>query len=156
MPSQPLPRHSGRNEKSPEAFRIISEVAEEIGVKPHVLRFWETKFPQLKPVKRAGGRRYYRPEDVELLKKIKKLLRQDNYRIEGAQKLLKVNSHNLPAAAAGSSTAVSAETALPKLSVEERIASMDKILSEQNGSGLDREGLIHELAKIRDALGNKD
>ena len=72
--------------KSQAAFRTIAEVAEELGVGTHVLRFWETKFSQLKPMKRNGGRRYYRPDDVELLKCIKNLLYVKRLTIEGAQK----------------------------------------------------------------------
>lgn len=75
--------------KSPEAFRTISEVAEELGVQQHVLRFWETKFPQITPLKRGGGRRYYRPEDVDFLKHIQKLLHDDKYTIKGVQQLFK-------------------------------------------------------------------
>lgn len=75
--------------KSPEAFRTISEVAEELGVQQHVLRFWETKFPQIKPLKRGGGRRYYRPEDVDFLKHVQKLLHEDKYTIKGVQQLFK-------------------------------------------------------------------
>lgn len=75
--------------KSPGAFRTISEVAEDLDVPPHVLRFWETKFSQIKPMKRGGGRRYYRPEDVDLLRKIRALLYKDGYTIKGVQKLLK-------------------------------------------------------------------
>ena len=75
--------------KAESAFRTISEVAEELGVQQHVLRFWETKFTQVKPLKRGGGRRYYRPEDVALLKKIHTLLYAEGYTIKGVQKLLK-------------------------------------------------------------------
>jgi DNA-binding transcriptional MerR regulator len=75
--------------KSPEAFRTISEVSTELDVPQHVLRFWETRFTQIKPVKRAGGRRYYRPEDVELLRGIRSLLYADGYTIKGVQKILR-------------------------------------------------------------------
>ncbi|MCE8511115.1 MerR family transcriptional regulator [Ruegeria pomeroyi] len=75
--------------KSPDAFRTISEVAEWLGVQAHVLRFWESKFSQVKPVKRAGGRRYYRPADMQLLGGIKKLLHDDGMTIKGVQKLLR-------------------------------------------------------------------
>ena len=75
--------------KSPEAFRTISEVAETLDVPPHVLRFWETRFPQIKPVKRGGGRRYYRPEDVRLLRGIRGLLYDDGMTIKGVQKILR-------------------------------------------------------------------
>ena len=75
--------------KSKSAFRTIAEVAEELGVATHVLRFWETKFPQIKPMKRTGGRRYYRPDDVELVRTIKEYLYDKRYTIEGVQKLFK-------------------------------------------------------------------
>ncbi|GLK55386.1 DNA-binding transcriptional MerR regulator [Methylopila capsulata] len=76
-------------EKGPEAFRTISEVAEELGVPQHVLRFWETRFPQIKPIKRGGGRRYYRPNDVDLLTGIKHLLYGEGYTIRGVQRILR-------------------------------------------------------------------
>ncbi len=75
--------------KSKAAFRTIAEVAEELGVATHVLRFWETKFPQIKPMKRNGGRRYYRPDDVEIVKTIKDFLYNKRYTIEGVQKVFK-------------------------------------------------------------------
>ena len=77
--------------KSPEAFRTISEVSKDLSLPQHVLRFWETKFAQIKPIKRGGGRRYYRPEDVKLLKGIKSLLYNDGYTIRGVQKVIKEN-----------------------------------------------------------------
>lgn len=76
-------------DKSPEAFRTISEVADVLEVPPHVLRFWETRFAQVKPVKRGGGRRYYRPEDVRLLRGIRGLLYDDGMTIKGVQKILR-------------------------------------------------------------------
>jgi DNA-binding transcriptional MerR regulator len=78
-------------DKAPEAFRTISEVAEELDVPKHVLRFWEGKFAQLKPMKRGGGRRYYRPEDVALLRGIRVLLYNSGYTIKGVQKILREN-----------------------------------------------------------------
>ena len=75
--------------KSPEAFRTISEVAGELDVPQHVLRFWEGRFTQIKPVKRAGGRRYYRPEDVDLLRGIRTLLYGEGFTIKGVQKILR-------------------------------------------------------------------
>ncbi|MEX2199828.1 MAG: MerR family transcriptional regulator [Dongiaceae bacterium] len=80
---------SERRGKSANAFRTISEVADELAVPQHVLRFWETKFPQVKPLKRGGGRRYYRPEDVALLSEIRALLYSDGYTIRGVQKLFR-------------------------------------------------------------------
>lgn len=75
--------------KSVEAFRTIAEVADELGVPKHVLRFWEIKFPQIRPMKRGGGRRYYRPEDLELLRGIQALLHAEAYTIKGVQKILR-------------------------------------------------------------------
>ncbi|WP_300542881.1 MerR family transcriptional regulator [Maricaulis sp.] len=79
------------SKKSPEAFRTISEAAEEIGVPAHVLRFWESKFPQISPLKRAGGRRFYRPQDLQLLRGVKRLLYEDGFTIKGARKFIKDN-----------------------------------------------------------------
>lgn len=76
-------------EKAPGAFRTIGELSQELGVAQHILRYWETKFPQLKPLQRAGNRRYYRPADVELARKIHRLLSQDGYTVRGVQKLLR-------------------------------------------------------------------
>ncbi len=78
-------------DKAPEAFRTISEVADQLDVPQHVLRFWETRFSQIRPMKRGGGRRYYRPADVDLLKGIRTLLYGEGYTIRGAQKILKDN-----------------------------------------------------------------
>ena len=89
-----------RPAKSAEAFRTISEVSGELDVPQHVLRFWETKFAQVRPLKRAGGRRYYRPEDIGLLRTIRDLLYRDGYTIKGAQKLLRERNAR-PHAAAG-------------------------------------------------------
>ena len=83
---QPSPRGG---EKSPSAFRTISEVANELNIPQHVLRFWESKFNQIKPMKRGGGRRYYRPEDIGLLRSIRDLLYHDGYTIKGVQRLLR-------------------------------------------------------------------
>ncbi|MBD8552996.1 MerR family transcriptional regulator [Rhizobium sp. CFBP 8762] len=87
-------------EKSPDAFRTISEVADDLDLPQHVLRFWETRFPQIKPMKRGGGRRYYRPEDVDLLKGIRHLLYDHGYTIKGVQKLLKTNGNKFVSAIA--------------------------------------------------------
>ena len=76
-------------EKSPDAFRTISEVADDLDLPQHVLRFWETRFSQIKTLKRGGGRRYYRPDDVQLLRGIKHLLYGEGYTIKGVQRLLR-------------------------------------------------------------------
>lgn len=80
---------NGRSAKADDAFRTISEVATTLGVPQHVLRFWETRFPQLRPIKRGGNRRYYRPEDVALARALNRLLYSDGYTVKGVQKLLK-------------------------------------------------------------------
>lgn len=87
-------------DKSPDAFRTISEVADDLDLPQHVLRFWETRFTQIRPMKRGGGRRYYRPEDVELLKGIRHLLYDHGYTIKGVQKLLKTNGNKFVSAIA--------------------------------------------------------
>ena len=76
-------------DKAPDAFRTISEVAEDLDLPQHVLRFWETRFAQIRPMKRGGGRRYYRPDDVELLRGIRHLLYGEGYTIKGVQRILK-------------------------------------------------------------------
>jgi DNA-binding transcriptional MerR regulator len=89
-PPQPsAQRPARRAPKSADAFRTISEVADELEVPQHVLRFWESKFPQIKPLKRAGGRRYYRPDDVVMLRRIRNCLYDQGYTIKGVQKLLR-------------------------------------------------------------------
>src|SRR6516164_4905377 len=81
-----------RTGKSETAFRTTGEVSEELDLPAHVLRFWESKFPEIKPLKRGGGRRYYRPEDVDLLRQIRYFLYQEGYTIRGVQKLLRENA----------------------------------------------------------------
>jgi DNA-binding transcriptional MerR regulator len=76
-------------DKAPDAFRTISEVADDLDIPQHVLRFWESRFPQIKPMKRAGGRRYYRPDDVDLLRGIRHLLYGEGYTIRGVQRILR-------------------------------------------------------------------
>ncbi len=95
IPGRRPMKAKGGVQKSAGAFRTISEVAGELNVEQHVLRFWETKFTQIKPLKRGGGRRYYRPEDVELLKNIHHLLYSEGYTIKGVQKLLSATRGNL-------------------------------------------------------------
>ena len=93
---RPVAATPQRMGKSAAAFRTISEVATELQVPQHVLRFWETKFSQVKPLKRGGGRRYYRPEDIELLRRIRALLYEDGYTIRGVQRLLREGSLRAP------------------------------------------------------------
>jgi len=103
-----------RGSKSAEAFRTISEVATDLDVPQHVLRFWETKFTQVRPMKRGGGRRYYRPEDVDLLRSIRALLYDDGYTIKGVQKLLREGGRK-PDEPAPQEAAAHAETVAPAI-----------------------------------------
>ena len=115
----------GRLKKSPLAFRTISEVADDLHVPQHVLRFWETRFPQVKPLKRGGGRRYYRPDDVALLRRISDLLYIQGYTIKGVQRLLIEGNGALP------NEIPPADTLDPDglASVEQAFAKPDTILS---------------------------
>ncbi len=109
--------------KSPAAFRTIAEVAVELDLPQHVLRFWETKFPQIKPLKRRGGRRYYRPADIELLREIKRLLHEDGFTIRGAQKFLREQGAAGPRTSPrpGSTAAAEAEEDASDQTPEERL-----------------------------------
>ena len=93
-------------EKSADAFRTISEVAEDLDLPQHVLRFWETRFQQIRPLKRAGGRRYYRPADIVLLRAIRQLLYDEGYTIKGVQRLLKEQGARGLSTASGAPSAV--------------------------------------------------
>ena len=112
----------GRAKKAPNAFRTISEVADELHIPQHVLRFWETKFPQVKPLKRGGGRRYYRPDDIQLLRRISDLLYIQGYTIKGVQRLLRDGggqlSDDIPPAPAAERLAAAAERAVPPTALE--------------------------------------
>jgi len=106
-----------RAKKAPNAFRTISEVADELHIPQHVLRFWETKFPQVKPLKRGGGRRYYRPDDIQLLRRVSDLLYIQGYTIKGVQRLLREGggtlSDDIPPAPAAERAAAEAERVDP-------------------------------------------
>jgi DNA-binding transcriptional MerR regulator len=104
-PAQATSPSTRRSGKSETAFRTIGEVAEDLEIPAHVLRFWESKFPQLKPLKRGGGRRYYRPEDIQLLRHIRQCLYQEGYTIRGVQKLLDGQAPAMAHAAEASDTA---------------------------------------------------
>ncbi len=115
-------------DKSPDAFRTISEVAEDLDLLQYVLRFWATRFLQIKPMKRGGGRRYYRPEDVDLLKGIRHLLYDHGYTIKGVQKLLKTNGNRFVIAVAnGDMASVEALAAAQEPSTPEpRVTNVDE------------------------------
>ncbi len=143
--------------KSAAAFRTISEVAEDLGVQQHVLRFWETKFSHVKPLKRGGGRRYYRPEDISLLKAIHNLLYVEGYTIKGVQKLLRDVGKNQivlnfsDVKERGDDTVTTTQT---------KTAAVDDV--EQNGAGKlsakQRRGLesvLEELKELRGMIKNR-
>ena len=142
---------SRRRGKSESAFRTISEVAEELDLPQHVLRFWETKFVQIKPLKRGGGRRYYRPEDVALLRRIRGLLYDDGYTIRGVQKLFKQNGGKIPDAVSpqqGAEPDPQPRTDLPVAQAASPVPSSG--LSESQRAELT--ALLESLEEIRDLL----
>ncbi len=134
--------------KSPTAFRTISEVATDLAVPQHVLRFWESKFQQIKPLKRGGGRRYYRPEDVQLISSIKELLYSQGFTIRGVQKLLKENGR-FP----------SARSMVPDPQVPTSISTLNAPSGQpsvRGGLSADKrreiEGVLNELRSLRELL----
>ena len=164
-----------RSKKAPNAFRTISEVADDLHIPQHVLRFWETKFPQVKPLKRGGGRRYYRPDDIDLLRRIADLLYTQGYTIKGVQRLLREGggqlSDNIPPPTADERAEAEAENAaltiavpplaasalelLPPLTLSQRgqVSAQPNLKVEQDDlRELLREAL-HELETIRAMLG---
>ncbi len=145
---------ANRTAKSPDAFRTISEVAEELDLPQHVLRFWEQKFQQLKPMKRGGGRRYYRADDVQLLKRIKALLYEDGYTIKGVQKLMKqsgglrhfIDSDDAPDAAA---------PVTPQIALEAATDALMKPADAASGTGAwhaEVSAVLEELKRLRATL----
>jgi DNA-binding transcriptional MerR regulator len=132
--------------KSPEAYRTIGEVAEMLGVAQHVLRFWESRFSQIKPVKRAGNRRYYRPDDIALIRRIRELLHDEGYSIRGVQKLLKT---------AGVKAVVAGEEAGAAAQVPASPTMAQAAPAQGGASGPDRAAmreLLGELKEIRNLL----
>ena len=121
-------------EKAPEAFRNISEVSSLLGIPAHVLRFWETRFNQIKPIKRSGGRRYYRPDDITLLKRIRSLLYDEGYTIKGAQASLSKRRKSEANTSAGENNgetdAVKAQAAR---ATPENLSEAARLLSQAQG-----------------------
>lgn len=152
---------STKPRKAPNAFRTISEVADDLHIPQHVLRFWETKFSQVKPLKRGGGRRYYRPDDIALLRRISDLLYAQGYTIKGVQRLLRESGGHLadaipPAPAAESEEAPTGKAAQPTLPMP-GLAPERKVALREGGSGTNglREVLertLRELEELRALL----
>lgn len=136
----------GRITKSAAAFRTISEVADELDLPQHVLRFWETKFGQVKPLKRGGGRRYYRPEDITLLRRIRDLLYSDGYTIRGVQKLLRESGLR---AVVENKTGVGPKAAEGATTPEAKPAAPTDPLADKRK---DLEGVLSELSDLRSLL----
>lgn len=136
--------------KSAEAFRTISEVAEELDVQKHVLRFWEVKFPQIKPLKRGGGRRFYRPADVQLLSGIRALLHSDGYTIKGVQKILRENGIDFVKTRGQSKSAPKAARRTPPNGKSASAKTPPPCLSDQQSTELGR--LLAELKVCRTLL----
>jgi DNA-binding transcriptional MerR regulator len=128
------------SEKAPDAFRTIGELSADLGVAQHILRYWETKFPQLKPLQRAGNRRYYRPADVELARRIHRLLNEEGYTVKGVQKLLR----SKPADDQTVSIPPSAMTVLPP--------GVDSDVPEPQRGAIDIDRLLAVRARLAAAL----
>lgn len=140
--------------KSATAFRTISEVSGDLDVPQHVLRFWETKFSQIRPLKRGGGRRYYRPEDVDLLRRIQHLLYKEGYTIKGVQRLLR-ESRGLRNDVAVEDEAdedamPSGEEPDPELEIDEEAEGVTPGMTADQRNEL--ESILHELMTIRELL----
>lgn len=140
---------TAKTKKSATAFRTISEVADELGVQQHVLRFWETKFSQVKPLKRGGGRRYYRPEDVALLKKIHHLLYTEGYTIKGVQKLMKGQGKQ-QLIAEDVAKPVASNRATPAITTQPRSSAKTEGLSDRQRAIL--QSMLGDLKELRDML----
>ena len=126
MPEFFDPSSARRQAKSAAAFRTISEVASELAVPQHVLRFWESKFSQIRPLKRGGGRRYYRPEDVTLLRRIRQCLYEDGYTIKGVQRLLREGQLKPPEQPESAAPVEEEETSLPPTTLPLPLAANDR------------------------------
>ncbi|MCP5365083.1 MAG: MerR family transcriptional regulator [Hyphomicrobiales bacterium] len=138
--NRPTASIGGAGTKSPQAFRTIAEVANDLELPQHVLRFWETKFPQVQPLKRRGGRRYYRPEDIVLLRRIRGFLYNDGYTIRGVQKLLREGSRP----GNGVRAKHSAETS-------DHVAPSNPVRSDA-GTAKELKALLRELEEIQALL----
>jgi DNA-binding transcriptional MerR regulator len=137
-------------EKSADAFRTISEVATEIDVPQHVLRFWESKFSQIKPLKRAGGRRYYRPQDIELLRAIRRLLYAEGFTIRGVQRILKERGARAVTTALRDGSPVATALSVQLEELDEN--SAESIVTERDEEPADETGAFGPKASAEEAI----
>ncbi len=143
-------------DKAPDAFRTISEVADDLDIPQHVLRFWETRFAQIKPMKRSGGRRYYRPDDVDLLRGIRRLLYGEGYTIRGVQKILKEQGIKAVQALADGAPLPSVSTSRPEEARRpEVVASLDEAADDDREHDYD-EDLDEDAADTGDETDESD
>ncbi len=138
--------NSARGKKSSSAFRTISEVADELDVQQHVLRFWETKFTHIKPLKRGGGRRYYRPEDVSLIKAIHHLLYVEGYTIKGVQKLFREVGKKQIVLSFGGDEVEEGALVVGGTTPEKKSSSKQKLSNEQRET---LQNVLDELKELR-------
>jgi DNA-binding transcriptional MerR regulator len=139
------PRHAA---KSDTAFRTIGEVGQELDLPTHVLRFWESKFPEIKPMKRGGGRRYYRPEDLDLLRRIRRHLYQEGYTIRGVQKLLsegELGGEASLSVAGGRAKVIATDAAETAAYPNVNPAELRRVLKEVRAELLEIRTLLNEL-----------
>jgi DNA-binding transcriptional MerR regulator len=123
-------------DKAPGAFKTIGELSRELGVAQHILRYWETRFPQLRPLQRAGNRRYYRPADVDLVRRIHRLLTAEGYTVRGVQKLLREKNGDMAPASAPppvESAPIAAMPAAPSVDVERLRDVRNRLADALNG-----------------------
>jgi DNA-binding transcriptional MerR regulator len=149
----------GSSGKSPDAFRTISEVAEDLDLPQHVLRFWETRFPQVKPMKRAGGRRLYRPDHVALLRGIKALLYDDGMTIKGVQKVLREKGTKTVIARGNATAELTLERAEPPPDTAERLARLKErmraertVTAAESGESVDPQRIRESIARLEEIL----
>jgi DNA-binding transcriptional MerR regulator len=142
-------------DKSPDAFRTISEAADELDVPAHVLRFWESKFPQISPLKRAGGRRFYRPQDITLLRGVKRLLYEDGFTIKGARKYIKDHG-SASVLELGASGGLAEPRAVDASDLETPVSPRHKKTKPAGSSRRELDDILNDLegarAKLRAAL----
>lgn len=139
-------------EKSPSAFRTISEVSNELEVPQHVLRFWESKFTQVRPLKRGGGRRYYRPEDIGLLRSIRNLLYDDGYTIKGVQRLLREGGSKSVTAGKEASAPATGRANIKSSAVSPSVGEGSSGEGLSSRARADLQDVLGELEELRDLL----